>query len=117
MKIIPSTTGFNSDKYDITVDNRPGAIEIRKLGDSELSLRVFAVSPIPYGTNHSYGFAGSSAKAFILEKSMLLNAQTRNPQWVKLNLISLLWTFCSENEIEINPIEFDIDGFVHAAIK
>lgn len=116
MKLVPSTNGFTKGKYDITVDNRPGAIEIRELGDS-LSLRIFAVAPMPYGMSHSAGFGGSSANAYILEKSAFLHAQTKNPQWIKLNLLELIWGFCSENEIELNPIEFDINGFIRESLS
>lgn len=116
MRLSPSIKGYTDGKYDITVDNRPGAIEIRKIND-ELSLRIFAVSPTPYGRNHTAGFAGSSANAYILEKSIFLHAQIQNPQWVKLNLIDLIWNFCSEYEIEVNPIEFDINGFVTSSLK
>lgn len=116
MKLTPSIKGFENGKYEITVDNRPGAIELRRIGN-ELSLRVYAVSPTPYGTNHMSGFGGSSAKAYILEKSKFLTAQTQNTQWVTLNLIELIWDFCHDYEIEINPIEFDLTGFVNTSIK
>ena len=115
MKITPSIKGYVNGKYEITVDNRPGAIEISRVGN-DLSLRIFAVSPTPYGMNHMAGFGGSSAKAYILEKSKFLYAQTQNSQWITLNLIELIWSFCHEYEVEINPIEFDLAGFVKSAI-
>ena len=116
MKITPSINGITKGKYDITVDNMPGAIEIRKI-NNELSIRIFAVSPKPYGAAYRPGFTGSSANTYILEKSTNLNAQTDNKIWVSLNVISLIWAFCQDYEIEVNPIEFNIAEFVEEAIK
>ena len=116
MKLIPSVKGCTRGRYEITIDGgNPGAIEIREI-DGNIHARIYAVSPKLTGTIG--GLSGSSsANAYIMEKECIIYGKgltlSARKNLFYNQLISLIWNFCIENELEVSPIEFDLNKFIN----
>lgn len=116
MKLMPSIQPYTKGRYEITINGGcPGAIELRDI-EGNIHARIFAVSPKLSGSVG--GLTGSSsANAYIMEKECVIYGkalQIKARQNLAYGqLINLIWNFCIENELEISPIEFDLNGFVN----
>ena len=119
MKIMPSHKGYTKGRYEITINGgNPGAIELREI-DGNIHARIYAVSPKLTGSSGIGGYAagGVSANAYIMEKECVIYGKALSfnsrQNLMYSQLISLIWNFCVENELEVSPIEFDLTGFVN----
>lgn len=119
MKLTPSHETFTKGNYKLSVDGNPGALEL-SYTNGDIRARIYAVSPrlTGYVSNR---LNGSSANAFIMEKCCIIYGKElkleARKNLVYSQLISLMWNFCVENELELSPIEFDLIGFINLWFK